>query len=100
KSAISVRERIRAGQEELEPLRANLHILRLLGDELIGSHLLAIFELVKNSYDADASMVMVQMEIESTSPAIIVTDDGCGMNLETIKKGWLQIGTPLKRGGK
>ncbi len=99
-AAESIREKIAAGQGELEPLRANLHILRLLGDELIGSHLLAIFELVKNSYDADSSTVMVQMEIESNPPTITVMDDGCGMDLETIKSGWLQIGTPLKREGK
>lgn len=37
--------------------KANSHILSLLGDELIGSDNLAIFELVKNSYDADASHV-------------------------------------------
>ena len=39
--------------------KANSHILSLLGDELIGSDNLAIFELVKNSYDADASHVKI-----------------------------------------
>lgn len=98
KAAKSIREKIRAGQEELEPLRANLHILRLLGDELIGSPRLAIFELVKNSYDADAATVTVRMDLENKSPVITIKDDGCGMTLETIKNGWLQIGTPMKRG--
>ena len=38
-------------------IKATSHILNLLGDELIGSDSLAIFELVKNSYDADAENV-------------------------------------------
>lgn len=41
------------------PIRATSHIINLLGDELIGSDSLAIFELVKNSYDADATRVTI-----------------------------------------
>ena len=41
-------------------IKAKSHILSLLGDELIGSDSLAIFELVKNAYDADAEEVTVE----------------------------------------
>ena len=41
------------------PIKATSNILNLLGDELIGSDILAIFELVKNSYDADAEEVNI-----------------------------------------
>ena len=52
-------------------------MLQLLGDELIGSARLAVFELVKNAYDADANEVVVQLDIaEGDDPAITVTDDG------------------------
>ena len=37
-----------------EPFRPRARVLQLLGDELIGSARLAVFELVKNAYDADA----------------------------------------------
>ena len=48
------------------PFRPRARILQLLGDELIGSPRLAVFELVKNAYDADAGMVRVVLEnIES-----------------------------------
>lgn len=41
--------------------RVQSHILKLLGDELIGHDRLAVFELVKNSYDADATVVDVTL---------------------------------------
>lgn len=98
RAARAIRKRIRSGQAEIEPIRANLHILRLLGDELIGSHRLAVFELVKNAYDADAENVTVRLELENEPQTIVVQDDGYGMSLDIIRNGWLQIGTPLKRG--
>lgn len=44
---------------ERYPIKATSHIINLLGDELIGSDSLAIFELVKNAYDADATKVII-----------------------------------------
>ena len=79
--------------------KANSHILSLLGDELIGSDNLAIFELVKNSYDADASHVKIIFDnINTPEATITIEDNGCGMSLETIEKSWLEIGTDFKRG--
>ena len=43
-------------------VKASSHIITLLGDELIGSNSLALFDLVKNSYDADASFVRIHFE--------------------------------------
>lgn len=72
------------------PFRPRARILQLLGDELIGSPRLAVFELVKNAYDADASRVDVYLNgLETGSPAIVVQDDGNGMDLETIRDIWL-----------
>lgn len=99
REAQKIRNAITRGRAEIEPLRANLHVLRLLGDELIGSPRLAVFELVKNAYDADAERVAVNLDLDSSNPSITVKDDGCGMSLTTIRSGWLQIGTPNKRGG-
>ena len=68
-------------------------ILQLLGDELIGSPRLAVFELVKNAYDADAETVRVVLnDIESRRASIVVEDDGDGMTLEVIRDIWLVPG--------
>jgi hypothetical protein len=72
------------------PFRPRARILQLLGDELIGSSRLAVFELVKNAYDADASSVAVKIiDIHSKNPKIRIKDDGSGMSLETIRDIWL-----------
>ena len=48
-------------QEITQPFRPRARMLQLLGNELIASDRLAVFELVKNAYDADASHVTVRM---------------------------------------
>lgn len=78
------------------PIRVRSHILRLLGDQLVGHDRLAIFELVKNSYDADSEQVSVLVDLRSNK--IIVRDDGCGMTTDAVKNRWLDIGTDSKRG--
>ncbi|WP_298516226.1 ATP-binding protein [uncultured Kordia sp.] len=79
--------------------KAKSHILSLLGDELIGSDSLAIFELVKNSYDADAEKVKISfIDLNTNNQKIIIEDDGQGMNYDKIKNIWLTIGTDFKRG--
>ncbi|QAY89359.1 hypothetical protein CUN63_05170 [Pseudomonas sp. ACM7] len=79
------------------PLRVQSHILRLLGDQLIGHDRLAVFELVKNSYDADASTVSITIELNNSAPCIKVEDNGSGMNLSVITGAWLEVGTDSKR---
>lgn len=78
--------------------RANAHLLKLLGDQLIGDDRLAVFELVKNAYDADATRVEVELNLEAETPYIAVWDrDGHGMNKSTILEKWMEIGTESKR---
>lgn len=85
-------------ETEKYQLKATSNILNLLGDELIGSDSLAIFELVKNSYDADAEEVLVKfMDLNTPYQRIIIEDDGCGMTSEIIHKVWLTIGTNYKK---
>ena len=79
--------------------KANSHILSLLGDELIGSDNLAIFELVKNAYDADAENVhIIFKNVNTENATITVIDDGKGMPLSVLENSWLEIGTDFKRG--
>ena len=80
------------------PFRPRARVLQLLGDELIGSPRLAVFELVKNAYDADATEVAVRIDLgPDAEPAITVTDDGDGMSLDLIRSVWLVPGDDHRR---
>jgi Histidine kinase-, DNA gyrase B-, and HSP90-like ATPase len=80
------------------PVRARSHLLQLLGEELIGDDRLAVFELVKNGYDADATTVTVEINVNSgPSHSIVVEDSGSGMTLNDITGKWLELATDSKR---
>jgi signal transduction histidine kinase len=80
-------------------IKAKSHILSLLGDELIGSDSLAVFELVKNAYDADAENIIVSFNnLNQSNQNIIIEDDGHGMTNKIVQDVWLTIGTDFKRG--
>ena len=53
------------------PFRPRARLLQLLGDQLIGSPRLALFELVKNAYDADADEVTITFTKLGTPDAMI-----------------------------
>jgi signal transduction histidine kinase len=71
----------------------------MLGVELISSEAVAVSELVKNGYDADASTVIVSFRDETPDhPAqLMVMDDGSGMSVETVLQTWLEPATPSRR---
>ena len=73
---------------------------RLLGRELITDRITALFELVKNCYDANAENVLVKFENvnpRSDKSRILIKDDGIGMSFEDIRDKWMVIGTSSKR---
>lgn len=73
---------------------------RLLGRELITDRITALFELVKNCYDANAQNVEIRFEqVGKISPNSIITikDDGIGMGYSDLKNKWMVIGTSSKR---
>jgi signal transduction histidine kinase len=74
-------------------IRFSTEILRRLGEELNPSPDQSFLELVKNAYDADARHCQVELiNTEKPGGAVIVSDDGDGMELEAIQGGWLVIG--------
>ena len=79
----------------LAPITVNPETVGVLGEQLVSDPLTALSELVKNAYDADAEIVRVRFP--GTKDAIIIEDDGNGMSLKEIVKGWLEIGSALKR---
>lgn len=70
----------------------------ILGEQLIRDEVAALFELIKNSYDADATKVSVKLDgAESASSGrIVVEDNGIGMSRKKILESWLEIGTISK----
>lgn len=73
----------------------------LIGKELITNEFVAIFELVKNSYDANATEVEIKfLNIKNTQNSmLIISDNGRGMSLEDLKNKWLFVGYSAKRDG-
>jgi len=70
----------------------------IIGKELINDKFIAIFELVKNSYDADAKSVHIRFEdIYSNHAKIIIFDDGKGMTKNDILNKWLFVAYSEKK---
>ncbi len=67
----------------------------LVGKELITSDNVAIFELVKNSYDAYATKVVISFSEDK----ITIADNGHGMTFDEIQKKWLFVGYSEKKLG-
>ena len=84
------------------PFRPRARILVLLGEQLMREPGIAVFELVKNAHDADASHVTVTMEnIDNPKKGrIIVEDNGAGMDWETLTGVWLEPGTDFRAAQK
>ncbi|RAK62418.1 sensor histidine kinase [Hymenobacter edaphi] len=74
-------------------------ILILLGEELIKSPVMAIYELIKNSYDADAKEVKVDFKfVESPERTqIIIEDNGTGINETVLTNVWFEPGTDFRK---
>lgn len=80
--------------------RFDVSTFRLIGRDLITDRITALFELVKNCYDANAQKVSVVFERVGTgdeNPVITIEDDGYGMSFSDIRDKWMVIGTSSKK---
>src|ERR1700722_17159336 len=83
--------------------KPHARLLTMLGDQLIKNERIALVEVIKNSYDADASWVKVTFEgfgpnfkVKPRSK-IIVEDDGSGMTKTVLEEHWISPATPVKK---
>lgn len=91
--------------------RADAHLIRVLGEQLIASEKVGILELIKNAYDAGASYCRVRIENipsflplgagetmfpDLSGPVIVIDDDGSGMTRDVIENGWLRPASTIK----
>lgn len=71
------------------------YLKTILGKDLITDDYVAIFELVKNSFDAKANKVNICFEDDK----IIIIDDGKGMSKDDILNKWIFVAYSAKREG-
>lgn len=77
------------------PFTIDAELLRELGERLVGKPHIVLAELVKNSYDADATQVTINFS--PNEGRIEINDDGHGMSVDEFKKFWMRIGTIHKK---
>lgn len=91
---------------EKHNIRPYARLLTMLGDQLIKNETIALTELVKNAYDADADVCRVKFinfnsDSTNNSESIIeISDNGYGMSKDVITKHFLNPATPIKKSGK
>lgn len=90
------------GNKNTEELkwRFDVNTFRLIGRELITDRVTAVFELVKNAYDANATEVIVDffdVSKNNSNSRITIRDNGIGMSFIDIRDKWMVVGTNSKR---
>jgi signal transduction histidine kinase len=96
------------GDKNIFKVRPYARLLTMLGEQLIKNEKVALGELIKNSYDADADWVQVRLTgflkdkedddklIVTKSSMIEIEDDGHGMAFEVLRDAWMNPATPIK----
>jgi len=83
-----------------DKFRVSSALKTIIGRELITDDFVAVFELVKNAFDAHARNVEIRFEGLSTiHPKLIIKDDGKGMTADDIDNKWLFLAYSAKREG-
>lgn len=81
-------------------LTASARLIMQLGEQLIEDELIALLELIKNAYDADANNVDVVIDTNTITPygkgRIEIKDDGNGMIPSIVKNSFLRLSTSFK----
>ena len=79
------------------PFRMHPRVFASLGADLVTNDVVAVIELVKNSYDAFAQNVWLRFRNDSSNGAFLeIQDDGDGMTRDIIENVWCLVATPYK----
>ncbi len=78
--------------------RPMARLILQLGDQLIKNEKIALLELVKNAYDADATRLSIKLGKigDPEHGTIVIEDNGLGMDLNIIKNVWMEPGSDYK----
>lgn len=86
-------------QKQLQ-FRISAALKNIIGSDLISDDYIAVFELVKNSYDAYASKVEILFtQINTPNAKIVIKDNGKGMNYDDLINKWLFVAYSAKKEG-
>lgn len=80
-----------------EHFRISSHLKDIIGRDLVTNEFVAVFELVKNAFDARAKRV--DIAFDNDKGELWVVDDGKGMDAETIRDRWLFVAYSAKADG-
>lgn len=88
----------RRSSQTMATFTVDTKLFRELGELLVGRESTALVELIKNAYDADATMVRVHANSldDPRRASILVTDNGIGMTAEAFRTGFLRIASRSK----
>lgn len=86
-------------KEKITPFRFKIsgNLIKELGEESISNPNVAILELIKNAYDAEAPKVEIDLiDINTSDAKIMITDTGEGMSYDELENKWMVIASPHK----
>ena len=70
---------------------------KALGADLVTNDVVAIFELVKNAYDAYATKVEIRFREGANTHHLEIEDNGFGMDRDVIENAWCTVATTYRR---
>ena len=84
--------------DDVLEFKPRARIIRTIGDQLISGPEAAVIELVKNSYDADASEVRIKFfpPLAAGGGRLEIADDGHGMSISDLRDRWMEPATTSK----
>lgn len=90
--------RVQTTETEIDiPFQLHPRVFSALGADLVTNDIVAVIELVKNSYDAMASCVWIRFDSDPKKGDYLeVEDDGIGMSETTLKDVWCVVATPYR----
>ncbi|SDG77146.1 ATP-binding protein [Janthinobacterium sp. YR213] len=81
------------GKRGILHFNAEARLMQELGERLVAVPEVALVELIKNAYDADAAICRVSLD---NADQMEIADDGHGMTFAQFQKFWMTIGTSHK----
>jgi len=85
-----------SGREGVLRFRTGAAMLTRLGSEQLKDEITAVIELVKNSYDADATTVRVELRESDEGHMLRIEDNGTGMTEDDLHLKWAFLATENK----
>jgi len=86
-----------SSKAESLPFKIHPRVFKALGADLVTNDVVAIIELVKNAYDAYATVVDVRFKQTESEWQLEIEDNGSGMSRATIEEAWLTVATPYRK---